>query len=106
MNLCAVCELWSTIRTRNFGSVAMCRAVLFILRSRLLLYSAGSEVNRVQVVLPGFSVRLFCSRKPLDVRMVVCIYFMAALVLVWVDVICIDHDLKHCLCNASFELTL
>ena len=35
-------------------------AVLFILRSRLLLYSAGSGVNRVQVVLSGFSVRLFC----------------------------------------------
>ena len=35
-------------------------AVLFILRSRLLLYSAGSGVNRVQFVLSGFSVRLFC----------------------------------------------
>ena len=35
-------------------------AVLFILRSGLLLYFAGSEVNRVQVVLSGFSVRLFC----------------------------------------------
>ena len=34
-------------------------AVLFILRSRLLLYSAGSGVNRVQVVLSGFSVRFF-----------------------------------------------
>ena len=31
-----------------------------IFRSRLLLYSAGSGVNRVQVVLSGFSVRLFC----------------------------------------------
>ena len=35
-------------------------AVLFMLRSRLLLYSAGSGVNRVQVVVSGFSVRLFC----------------------------------------------
>ena len=35
-------------------------AVLFILRSRLLLYSAGSGVHRVQVVLSGFSVRLVC----------------------------------------------
>ena len=26
----------------------------------MLLYSAGSGVNRVQVVLSGFSVRLFC----------------------------------------------
>ena len=31
-------------------------AVLVILRSILLLYSAGSGVNRVQVVLSGFSV--------------------------------------------------
>ena len=28
-------------------------------RSRLPLYSAGSGVNRVHVVLSGFSVRLF-----------------------------------------------
>ena len=42
---------------------AMHSAVLFIFRSRLLLYSAGSGVNRVQVVLSGFSVRLFCPAK-------------------------------------------
>ena len=35
-------------------------AVLFILRSGLLLYSAGSGLNKVQVVLPGFKVILFC----------------------------------------------
>ena len=29
-------------------------------RSRLLVYSAGSGVNMVQVVLSGFSMRLFC----------------------------------------------
>ena len=35
--------------------------MLFILSSRLLLYSTGSGVNRVPVVLSGFSVRLlFC----------------------------------------------
>ena len=40
----------------SFGSkvkhiiFAMCSAVLFILSSRLLLYSAGSGVNRVQVL--------------------------------------------------------
>ena len=50
----------SKVRLRTFGCVAMGRAGLFILRSRLLLYSAGSGVNRVQVVLSGFSVRLFC----------------------------------------------
>ena len=47
------------VRPRTCGCVAM-RAVLFIFGSRLLLYSAGSGVNRVQVVLSKFSVRLFC----------------------------------------------
>ena len=42
----------------NVEYVAMGSAVLFILRSRLLVYSAGSRLNRVQVVLSGFSVRL------------------------------------------------
>ena len=41
----------SKVRPRTFGCVAMRSAVLFIFRSRLLLYSAGSGVNRVQVVL-------------------------------------------------------
>ena len=48
---------------RTFGCVALGNAPLFILRSRFLLYSAGVEVNRVQVVLSGFSVRLFCPDK-------------------------------------------
>ena len=43
------------VRPKTFRCVAMGNAVLFISRSRLLLYSA---VNRV--VLSGFSVRLFC----------------------------------------------
>ena len=50
----------SKVRPRSFGRLPMRSAVLFIFRSRLLLYSAGSGVNRVQVVLSGFSVRLFC----------------------------------------------
>ena len=37
----------------NLGCVALGSTVLFILRSRLLLYSSGSGVNRVQVVLFG-----------------------------------------------------
>ena len=53
----------SKVRLRTFGCVAMGSAVLFVLRSRLLLYSEGSGVNRVQVVLSGFSVRLFCPGK-------------------------------------------
>ena len=59
-----ICVLYvnfeSKVRPITFGCVAMGSAVLFILRSRLLLYSAGSGVNRVQVGLSGFSVRLFC----------------------------------------------
>ena len=35
-------------------------AVLFILRSKLLLYSTWTGVNGVQVLLSGFSVRLLC----------------------------------------------
>ena len=43
------------VRPRTFGCVAMGSAVLFILRSRLLLYSAWSGVNIVQVglLMPG-----------------------------------------------------
>ena len=50
----------SKVSPRTFGCVAMRSAVLFILKSRLLLFSEGSGGNRVQVVLSGFSVRLFC----------------------------------------------
>ena len=49
----------SKVIPRTFGCVAMASVVLFTLSSRLLLYSAGSGVNRVQVVLCGFSVRLY-----------------------------------------------
>ena len=64
----------SKVRPRTFGCAAMGSAVLFILRSRLLLFSAGSVVNRVQVVLSGFSVRLFVLyRQKLYIGMVVCI---------------------------------
>ena len=68
--LCACTEmLWmyvlyvsfgSKVRPRTFGCVAMGSSLLFIVSSRLLVYSAGSGVNRVQVVLSGFSKRLFC----------------------------------------------
>ena len=69
--LCACTEmlLWmyvlyvscgSKVRPRTFGCVAMGSALLFIIRSRLLVYYAGSGVNRVQVALSGFSKRLFC----------------------------------------------
>ena len=56
-----------------------------LLRSRLLLYSAGSGVNRVQAVLSGFSVRLLYFVQAKTVCRY-CTYFLAALVLVCVDV--------------------
>ena len=51
MNVCTVC-FGSKVRPRTFGCVTMRISVLFIFCSKLLLYSAGSGVNRVQVVLP------------------------------------------------------
>ena len=76
----------SEVRPRTFGCVAMFSAVLFIFRSRLLLYSAGSGVNRVQVVLSGFSVILFCFVQAKTLFRYGCMYFLAVLVLVCVDV--------------------
>ena len=68
--LCACTEmLWMCVlyvsfgpkvRPRTFGCVAMGSALLFIVRCRLLVYYAGAGVNIVQVVLSGFSKRLFC----------------------------------------------
>ena len=68
--LCACTEmLWMCVlyvsfrykvRPRTFGCDTIGSALLFIVRSRLLVYSAGSGVIRVQVVLSGFSKRLFC----------------------------------------------
>ena len=76
----------SMVRPRTFGCVAMGSAVLLICRSRLLLYSAGSGVNRVQVVLYGFSVRLFCFVPAKTLCRYGCMYYLAAIVLVCVDV--------------------
>ena len=65
----------SKVMPRPFGCVAMGSRVLFSLRSRLILYYAGSGVNRVQIDLYAFSVRLFCF-----------VQAKTALVLVYVDV--------------------
>ena len=77
----------SKVRPKTIGCVAMGSALLFIVRSRLLVYSAGSGVNRVQVVLSGFSKRLFCFVQAKTVCRYGCMYFLDALVLVCVDVI-------------------
>ena len=66
---------WSKVRPRTFGCVDMGSALLFIIRSRLLVYSAGSGVNRVQVVVQANTLCRYG-----------CMYLLAALVLVCVDV--------------------
>ena len=76
----------SKVRPRTFVGVAMGSALLFIVRSRLLVYSAGSGVNSVQVVLSGFSMRLFCFVQAKTLCRYGCMYFLAALVIVCVDV--------------------
>ena len=94
--LCACTEmLWmcvlyvsfvSKVRPRTFGCVAIGSSLLCIFRSKLLVYSAGSGVNRVQVVLSGFSMRLFCFVQAKLFFRYGCIYFLGALVLVCVNV--------------------
>ena len=59
-------------------------ASLSIVRSSLLVYSAGSGVNRVQVVLSGISKGCFVlSRQKLYVGMIVCIYWLHSYLCVW-----------------------
>ena len=71
-----MCELYV-----RFGS-----KVLFINRSRFPIYSARSGVNREHVVLSGFSVILLCFVQAITLCRYGCMYFLAALVLVCVDV--------------------
>ena len=74
----------SKVRPRTFGCVAMGSAVLFILMSILLVYSAESGMNRVQFFF-GFSMRLLCFVQAKPLCMYGYMYFLAALVLVCVD---------------------
>ena len=74
------------VRPRTFRCVAMVSALLCILRSRLHVYSAGSGVNRVHVVLSGFSMGFFCFVQAKTLCRYGCIYLLAALVLVCLDV--------------------
>ena len=69
--LCACTEmLWmcvlyvsfgSKVRPRTVGCVAMGSALSCIFRSKLLVYSAWSGVNRVQVVLSGHNMVVYIS---------------------------------------------
>ena len=93
--LCACTEmLWmcvlyvsfgSKVSPRTFGCVALGSALLFIVRSRLLVYSAGSGVNRVQFVFCLDLVRgcFVLSRQKLCVCMVVCISWLHSYLCVW-----------------------
>ena len=69
----------SKVRPIIFGCVAMGSTVLFILSSRLLVYSTWSGVNRVQDVLSGLRQKLY-------VDMVVCIYLLHSCLCVYVMV--------------------
>ena len=94
--LCACTEmLWmcvlyvsfgSKVRPRTFGCGAMGSALSFIV-SR---FFAGSGENRVQVVLSGFSKRLFCFVQAKTLCRYGCMYLLSALVRVCVDVIVIS----------------
>ena len=84
-------SLWSKVSPRTFGCVAMRRAVLFIFMARLFLYSAGSGVNRVQLGLSGFNVRLFCFVQAKPLCRYGCMYFLAAFVLGCVDVMVMSY---------------
>ena len=70
--------------SRTFGCVTMGSALLCIFRCRLFVYYTGYGVNRVQVVLSEFSMRLFCFVKAKTFCRYGCIYFLAALVFVCV----------------------
>ena len=82
----------SKVRPRILGYIVMGCALLCIFRSRLLVYSAESGVNRVQVVFSGFSMRLFCFVQAKTFCRYGCIYFLAALVLVCVDVMVMSSE--------------
>ena len=69
----------SKVRPRTFGCVAMGSALLFIFRSRLLINSAGSGLNRMQVVLSAFSKKMFCFVQ----AKVVCISWLHSYLCVW-----------------------
>ena len=80
----------SKVRPRTFGCVSIGSAVLFILRSRLLLYSAGSEVNKVQAMLSGFSVRPLCFVQAKTLCRYGCVCRCDG------DVVYVGHDLNRC----------
>ena len=79
--------LYSDVGNLSLDHYVCCSDCVGVCGTRLLVYSAGSGVNRVQVVLSGFSKRLFCFVQAKTLCRYGCMYFLAALVLVCVDVI-------------------
>ena len=90
----------SKVRPRTFGCVALGSALLCIFRSRLLVYSAGSGVNRMQVVLSGFSLILFWVVQAKTLCRYICMYFVgctrACVFGSDGDVIRVGRDLNRC----------
>ena len=79
-------SLGSSVSPRIFGCVFMGSAVLFICSSMLHLYSAGSGVKRVHVVLSGLSMSSFsCVQLYISCRYG-CMYALAAFLFECVDV--------------------
>ena len=85
--LCVCTEiLWMCVlyvsfesKVRTFGCVAMGSALLFIVRSRLLVYSAGSGVKFLDLVRGCFVL----SRQIFYIGMVVCISRLHLYLCVW-----------------------
>ena len=85
--MCVLCGSFvSQVRPRNFGCVAIGSAVLVILRSRLLLFSAGSGLNRGHIVLSGFNVIVLYFDLAKTACRYSCMYLLVALLLVCIYV--------------------
>ena len=92
---CLNCEAWS-YRCSCMESISVCHADVECLYIMCILCFTGSGVNKVQVVLLGFSVRLLCFVQVKTLCRYGCMYFLTALMLVCVYGICVRHDLNWC----------
>ena len=67
----------SKLRTRTFGCVAMGSAVLVYFEDQIaIIFCRVWSEQRVQVVLSGFSVRLFCFVQANTLCRYGCMYFL------------------------------
>ena len=93
----SMCFLWMSLRLRvksnTLGHVCTSSVVLLICKLSLVLYSAGSGMKSVQVVLSELSMRLF--------ELVKCRYCVGTAVCVWLrylyvtvccDIVCIRYE--------------